>query len=79
MNVADVFVEGYRRMLAIGHRTFWYDSAAEQDGEPLRAFAFFSASPETAAKARAALEAAGVLCSTDLGDPHKPFRHGESP
>lgn len=63
----DAFATAYRRMLGVGHRTVWFEGNGVQDGEPLPVLMFFSIAPEAVKKARAALEAAGVLCDMDLG------------
>lgn len=48
-------------MEKVNHETAWYD---HQAGD---IFCFFSRSPSDIAKAKAALDAAGTLCTLDLG------------
>lgn len=62
--------EALRAGDAIGHLTVWGDIPARfESGDETRGFFFVTIARETAEKAHRALEAAEVLCDTDLGDP----------
>jgi len=64
MRLIDAPAEMMRRAEKADHKTVWLDS----DPEDRKVLVYITWHPETAKKAHAALEAAGVLCDTLLVD-----------
>lgn len=56
--------EAVRRALEIDHRTVWLEGRTDE-GDKILIFCTWA--PQTVERAKEALQAAGVLCSTELG------------
>jgi hypothetical protein len=69
--LTDYVVEMIKRMLAAGHMRAWsninYTRVSDEVRVESGGFVFVTLDPEVAMNAKDALQAAGVLCNTDLG------------
>src|SRR5262245_34469267 len=63
----EAFAEMLRRAEEIEHKTVWARGNVTTNEVPGKWFLFFTANSETARKVEDALNAAGLLCDTDLG------------